>query len=406
MSGRGGGKSWAGAYDLIRRAKRGRTYLVGSPTGVLMGDTTFPTFKKIAEDLRVWRGAKKTPYPTVEISPGATIRFRTAEDPEKMRGPNLSGIWLDEASLMDDDAYKICIASLREAGEQGWLSATFTPKGQSHWTYERFGEARPHTELFHCRTRDNPFNPPGFADVLATQYVGQFALQELGGLFVSMEGAEWPPELFDGILFDDWPADLGSMVRVMALDPSKGKEDRTGDYSVWIMLAVDASVFPAVLWIDADLDNGRPVEPLASSPQSPSIIGDGFARMLEFAPAGVLIETNGFQEMVASAFYGYCAKRAALRCPIYTICNTEPKAQRIRQLTPYLAQRRIRIRNTRGGRLLLQQMRDFRGDPRQNQKLKLHDDGPDALKNAEVMADWLIHGAGAGMTQQVKALNT
>src|SRR5262249_62382638 len=99
------------------------------------------------------RGRLRPPPPPPAVPPtGATIRFRTAEDPEKMRGPNLSGCWLDEASLMLPDAFKICIAALREGGQQGWLTATFTPKGLAHWTYDTFGTAREDTACFHTRT--------------------------------------------------------------------------------------------------------------------------------------------------------------------------------------------------------------------------------------------------------------
>jgi hypothetical protein len=192
VGGRGSGKSWSGAYDMLRRARRGRTYLIGSPTGILMQDTTYPTFKKLAQEMGVWDPARvrMSPYPTVELTTGASVRFRTAEDPERMRGPNLSGVWLDEASLMHVDAYNICIAALREGGEQGWLSATFTPKGLAHWTYDVFGTARADTEIFHASTRDNPFNPSGFQDTLARQYGGgesALSRQELDGLFLDDE---------------------------------------------------------------------------------------------------------------------------------------------------------------------------------------------------------------------------
>jgi hypothetical protein len=191
VGGRGSGKTWAGGYDLLRRARPGRTYLVASPTGVLMQDTTLPTVEAIARDLGLWNPAnvRRSPYPTVRLTSGATIRFRTAEDPEKLRGPNLSGVWLDEASLMGRGAYDISIACLREGGEQGWLSATMTPKGLAHWTFEVFGRGAPDTELFHASTRDNPFNPPGFYADLARQYSGDFAAQELEGRFVDEDAA-------------------------------------------------------------------------------------------------------------------------------------------------------------------------------------------------------------------------
>lgn len=176
---------------MIRRAKRGRTYLIASPTSVIMQDTTFPTFKVIAASMDRLETVKLTPYPTITLTTGGTVRFRTAEDPEKMRGPNLSGCWLDEASLMPMEAFLICIAALREAGEQGWLSATFTPKGVAHWTYERFGLEPPNTELFHAATKDNPFNPPDFAATLEEAYGAEtaFSQQELYGEFLDADDA-------------------------------------------------------------------------------------------------------------------------------------------------------------------------------------------------------------------------
>lgn len=191
VGGRGAGKTYIGAYDMIRRARNGRTYLVASPTSVLMQDTTFPTFKQIAKEMGRLGAVKLTPYPNVELTTGATVRFRTAEDPEKMRGPNLSGVWLDEASLMPMDAFLIPIAALREGGEQGWLTATFTPKGVAHWTYQRFGTAQPNTALFKSTTAENPFNPATFAAMLEQAYGpgSAFARQELSGEFVDDDDA-------------------------------------------------------------------------------------------------------------------------------------------------------------------------------------------------------------------------
>ena len=391
VGGRGAGKSWIGAYDLIRRAKRGRTYLVASPTGVKLGDETYPTFKAIAQDLGVWESVKLTPWPTVQLTTGATVRFRTAEDPEKMRGPNLSGVWLDEASLMDEAAYTICIAALREQGEQGWLSATFTPKGLQHWTYEVFGTRRENTEIFHCRTKDNPWLPPGFQETLEGQYNGLLAQQELEGLFVNVEGAEWPPEFFgDHIWFDDWPPDIET--RVLALDPSKGKADKSGDPSAFIMLGVDQHL---CLWVDADIVH-RPVEPLNAGDKC--IVNDGLAHVAKWRPHGYIIETNGFQEMVATAQRRVALEAGMMTIPLYTINNTENKQQRIRTLGTYFAQRRFRVRSTAGGKVLVNQLRGFPSPD-------VHDDGPDALKTAEMMADYLLNGQGdnAGKVQLLQA---
>lgn len=153
----------------------------------MMQDTTFPTFMALARNLGRLRTVKLSPYPTVTLASGAIVRFRTAEDPERLRGPNLSRVWLDEASLMHVDAYKIAIACLREGGQQGHLDATFTPKGISHWTFDIFGKNKPDTQIFHAHTRDNPFNPIEFADTLAKQYTTDEGRQELAGEFIDAD---------------------------------------------------------------------------------------------------------------------------------------------------------------------------------------------------------------------------
>lgn len=170
VGGRGSGKSWSISYDMIRRAKRGRLYMMASPTYTILRDTDLRAFISLARELGVLGEVKSSP-PSVKLTTGAEILFRSADDPERLRGPNLSGVTLNEASLMPRDAYEICIASLREGGEQGWLTAGFTPKGRTHWTYEVFGgdKPKPDTAIFHARTKDNPFVPPSFQKTIEQQ---------------------------------------------------------------------------------------------------------------------------------------------------------------------------------------------------------------------------------------------
>lgn len=189
VGGRGAGKSWVGAYDLIRRARAGRLYLVAAPTYPMLRDSSVRTFEAIARDLRYLRDLTTTAgNARAVLGNGAEVLFRSADTPDRLRGPNLSGAWFDEAGEMSEDAYLIAIACLREGGAQGWLSATFTPRGRAHWTYRVFGGDRENTALFTARTGDNPFNPPGFEDQLRGQYTSAFAAQELAGQFVELQG--------------------------------------------------------------------------------------------------------------------------------------------------------------------------------------------------------------------------
>lgn len=83
-------------------------------------------------------------------------------------------------------------------------SATFTPKGRSNWTYDIFakpddqGNLPKDTELFHCRTSDNPFLPPNFIDHMRRNYTSTKAEQELEGAFVDFGGILFQRQWFDG----------------------------------------------------------------------------------------------------------------------------------------------------------------------------------------------------------------
>ncbi len=232
--GRGAGKSWVGAFDLLARARPGRLYLVASPTYTVLSDTTFRTVVQLGRRLGlVSPGDVKKSPPSLRTATGAEIIFRSADDPEKLRGPNLSGAWLDEASLMAREAYDIVIACLREEGEQGWLSATFTPKGRLHWTYEVFGSGRPDTLLTRARTSDNPFNPASFADVLRRQYGSLLAAQELEGEFLDGGGLLFRRQWFE--LVDAAPADL-KRVRAWDLAATDAKKAADPDWTAGVLL--------------------------------------------------------------------------------------------------------------------------------------------------------------------------
>jgi predicted phage terminase large subunit-like protein len=195
VGGRGAGKSWVGAYDLLRRAKPGRLYLVGAPTFPMLRDASWRSLHSLALKLRCLQKLNNS-EPSMKLGNGAEILGRSADNPERFRGPNLSGLWLDEASQVEQSAFDIGLACLREGGEQGWFSATFTPRGKQHWTYEVFGQTdaegtplRPNTALFKARTKDNPFLPSEFYDNVKQQYSSALAAQELEGEFTDLEGA-------------------------------------------------------------------------------------------------------------------------------------------------------------------------------------------------------------------------
>jgi predicted phage terminase large subunit-like protein len=194
--------------------------MVVAPTYKTLKDASFRSFSDHARNLRFLAKMNHADL-RCSLGNGAEVLFRSADNPESLRGPNLSGCWMDEASYCPEDAYQVVIACLREAGEQGWLSATFTPKGKQHWTYKIFGknvEVRrknaehvaagrppaeqldPLVELFTSKTRDNPFLPATFEATLRSQYSSKMAAQELEGTFLDVGGKMFNRAWFTQVL--------------------------------------------------------------------------------------------------------------------------------------------------------------------------------------------------------------
>lgn len=362
--GRGAGKTFAGAYDLIRRAERGRVYMAVGPTYTSLRDSTMRTFIKVARELGVLdaESLKMSSPPHLTLTTGAEILFRSGDDPERLRGPSLSGAWLDEASLMPRAVYDVMIATLRDDGRQGWMSATFTPKGPTSWVHEVFATGRPDTAIIRSPTAMNPFLPPEFTETIRRQYDPQYARQELDAEFVSLAGAAFPPFYFEGdIYFTDWPAALAW--RVIAGDPSTCTT-KGGDYWAY---AVVGMVTPAnVFYVDAVLERE------AGAVQ---MITRGLDLCRSFGPVDLFVlESNQGLGLLREEVKRQCEKRQQI-VPYAELQNVTNKEERIRnRLGAYLDQRRFRFRKTRGCELLVNQMRDF--------PFSEFDDGADALELA------------------------
>jgi len=171
----------------------------------------------------------------------------------------------------------------------------------------------------------------------------------------------WPAEYFSGpgFWFEQWPQHI--QIKTLGLDPSKGKDAQTGDYSAFVKLGRDGT---GVLYVEADLQR-RP---------APQIVADGVEMVRQFRPDGFAIEVNQFQELFTADFQRVGQERG-VHLPIYGLDNRVNKQVRIRRLGPYLSQRKMRFKSrSPGTALLVEQMKDFPvGD---------HDDGPDALEMA------------------------
>ena len=181
IGGIGSGKSYAGNVKAFLRASERKTLgMVTAPTYRMLQDATLRTFMDVTRGfVRTWSKSDMT----ATLVNGSEVLFRSADNPETLRGPNLFWWFGDEASLYDKSVWLIMIGRLRADGGAGeaWLATT--PKGRN-WLYERQGEIA----VFRAKTRDNPYLSDEFVSSLEAAYSGSFARQELEGEFVSFEG--------------------------------------------------------------------------------------------------------------------------------------------------------------------------------------------------------------------------
>ena len=179
-------------------------------------------------------------------------------------------------------------------------------------------------------------------------------------------GTEWPDDYFTReMYFDDWPNTI--TLRTIAVDPSKGRDGKQGDFSAIVKLGRDRD---GTLYCEADL----------ARRSSEAIIDATLEHYAGFRADAVAVEANQYQELLAVQI-AQRARESGLPIPIVPIVNTVSKLTRIRRLGPYLGQHAIRFKaDSPGTKLLIDQLRDF---PTAD-----HDDGPDALEIAlRVMID-------------------
>lgn len=192
--------------------------------------------------------------------------------------------------------------------------------------------------------------------------------------------AEWPREWFSDVWCEesDFPQHHGdsafNCVRMFAIDPSKGRNPKKGDYSAICCLAQTRDLG----FVDCDMKRRAPSQ----------IIEDLFAfcehPLHRIAPGDLLgIESLQFQSLFRDLIAIYAADHPKFALSkwimsgniIIPVEDSLPKPMRIRRLDPFFRQRRLRFVKNPGNVLLMQQAKTWNGLNVKDQ----HDDGLDAL---------------------------
>lgn len=175
---------------------------------------------------------------------------------------------------------------------------------------------------------------------------------------------EWQADYFNDKIWvdeEDWPDPKKCDLKVISVDPSKGKESKKGDYSAIVYVGRHKGLF----YVDCDMERRNPHK----------IVRDT-RRMADMTkPFAVSFESDQFQDLIADEMESQCKDFAELYTILKISTSGVNKLVRIRRLGSFIVRRLFRFRKQSPGcHLLVDQLRDF---PNAD-----HDDGPDALDQA------------------------
>jgi len=221
IGGVGSGKTRAGCVEVLRQPA-GSVGMVLAPTYVMLRDATFKTFLDLATRGGIIRALHRSEM-SVTLTDGKLILFRSADNPDRLRGPNLSWFYLDEAAMMDPEVWLIMLGRLRLAPGRAW--ATSTPRG-NNWLARVF-QSSPDHAIIRSSSRQNPYLPAGFVASLEQSYTQRLIRQEVEGEFLDdVPGALWTRAMLDACRVTSVP-DLRRIV--VGVDPSgSAKGDACG----------------------------------------------------------------------------------------------------------------------------------------------------------------------------------
>mgnify|MGYP001567928783 CR=1 FL=1 len=221
IGGIGSGKSYAGAAKALVRCAEPGLGLVVAPTYPMLRDATWRSYQQVCAAAIL--DFSKSEF--IARIGAAEVLFRSADEPEHLRGPNISWAHIDEGALCHMDTWPIVIGRLRADGKAGPAWVTSTPKGRN-WLYNIL----PQVTIFKAKTRENPYLAREFVESLEGAYSGQFARQELEGEFVSFEGL-----VYEEFRRDDYVRDLpGPWAQVIA-----GVDEGYTNPSVILAIGID-----------------------------------------------------------------------------------------------------------------------------------------------------------------------
>lgn len=281
------------------------------------------------------------------IESGSVIEFKTAEDPQSLRGAGLDILWIDEAAFItNEDAWNVVRPAL--ADRLGLVLTTTTPHGRN-WLWEMFftGPALDDQNQFRIEyvSIDNPYFPREEWDYAREHYHPIFFKQEFLASFDAFSGValqgDWLKYWVGGI-----PDPKTNDISIRALM----RED--GTYRLRIFLGIDPAVsladtadYFAMAVIGLTDDNAQAflLDTFLDRVAFPDQLDLIRQWQLQWRPELIGVEANAFQKAIVQQAHRLEGFPGIV--PVYSKGN---KNERILSMAPLFKIGKVRIHRRHG----------------------------------------------------------
>lgn len=406
VAGRRGGKTLSAAWETLYYVLHPKAFHmdrhgVDSDRALMVwllakdyptGKPSIDTFLEVLRQAGLTKG-KDYAYNKTErrfefFESGSVVQFRTADDPQSLRGYGLDILWIDEAAFIPTgEAYTVTYPALSD--RLGMVITTTTPWGKN-WLYEEFfsGSALEDPDEFRVQytSIDNPYFSRAEWERARDRYHPIFFKQEYLASFDAMEGlslqGDWlrywtagdaDPKTGDQSLKHLLDVETGRYrLRVyMGIDPAISISDQADFFAIAVVGVTDDN--EQVYLLDTFL--GR-----VPFPDQVDLIREW---QLKWRPELIGVESNAFQKAIAQQ-----AARLDTFPGIVPVISKGVKNERILTMSPLFKIGKVRINRRHGD--FIDQWLAFDAE-KKNQKDDLLDAVEIALGTAGVLLPMMPH---------------
>ena len=187
VGGYGSGKTYALCHKaiLLSAENQGLPGMIIAPTYPMLDDVVIRTMCEILDRHKISYKFHRTRN-SLSTAWGGEIWFRSADNPDSLRGPNLPWVGLDEMSYIDRQAWEVAVSRVRHPRARcRQVFGVTTPEG-FNWVYEAFVENRkPGHSIIFADTRENKYLPSDYIERLLASFDADGIKQYVQGSFVA-----------------------------------------------------------------------------------------------------------------------------------------------------------------------------------------------------------------------------